>query len=155
MNQVFLIFIHFKLLFMKKMTHLKSTLIVCFILMSLSFSSKNSSSKNFCGPIFFASDYGYPEMNNVKIDDGSYSETYYVCCGNDGYLDQWSSLGFYTISVYVESDWSGGVDRYVGVRYYGGNTIQCQQYSYGQGLYVFTIPSAGCSAYEVFVGASC
>jgi hypothetical protein len=105
-----------------------------------------------CGPIIYAdnSAVGYaPEMNNITIANSQGSNTYYVCCGNDGYLTQVGGSFNLTITVVVENDWSGGSAK-VGIRKYDGTVLQCQQYSYGQGTYTFYFTPSDCGAYTIF-----
>ncbi len=139
---------------MKKLL-LKSMLAI-FVISILGFSTSETYNNKLCGPFFYAdnSNSGIaPEIIHVTISNSTGSYTYYVCCGNDGFLGQWGGSGPYTIRVAVESDWSGPVAS-IGVRYYGGTTIQCQQYTYGQGYYTFYLSGTGCDAFEIFVSPS-
>ncbi len=115
---------------------------------------EETSSRKICGPFFWAdnSNSGIaPEMNNITISNTVESYIYYVCCGNDGFLAQWQGGGDpFTITVVVESDWSGGTAS-IGVRYRGSSVIQCEQYVYGKGTYVFSLPTTWCDSFEVFV----
>lgn len=105
-----------------------------------------------CGPLIYADNSASgsaPEMNSITITNNQSSNTYYVCCGNDGYLTQIGGSFNLTITVVVENDWSGGSAK-VGIRKYDGTVLQCQQYSYGQGTYTFYFTPGDCGAYTIF-----
>lgn len=137
-----------------KLLFLKSFVLIL-ILVNSSFSQKQKETGKFCGPIFYAdnSNSGVaPEINNVTISNYLGSTTFYVCCGNDGYLGQFGGGGTYTIQVVVENDWNGGYGvASIGLRNYGGSVIDCTPYVYGTSTYTFTLPTWSCSGYEVFV----
>lgn len=158
MNQIILVIIHLKLLFMKKITILKSIVAVCFVLLSLSFSKKDSSEKSFCGPSFFMSNCSgnNPEVYEVTFSHSGGQSSYYrddwgdACFGGPSYFAVFGNSTTYTITVEVESDWNGsGTPCRIGIKI-GNTVVQCQQYYYGQGVYTFEL-YAGCfSSYTIF-----
>lgn len=125
------------------------------LVMNLGFSVKKNEYKVSCGPSFYADNSNSdiaPEINNVTISNYLGATTFYVCCGNDGYLGQFGGGGTFTIQVVVENDWNGGYGvASIGLRNYGGSIIDCKPYVYGTGTYTFSLPTWNCTGYEVFV----
>ena len=124
-------------------------LLFLFVITTLGFSEKETTmSKKLCGATFYS--YGdSPEINNITISNCLGSYQYYVCCGNGGYLGTWGGCMNFTITVVVDSEWSGG-SASIGIRNSGGSVIQCQQYNFGQGTYVFNLTLNSCSSYDIF-----
>lgn len=140
-----------------KKKYLTLPFIFCLLIGVLGFTIKENRTtigKGFWGPYFYAdnSEGGLaPEINHIIIaNSSSYSATFYVCCNNDGFLCQMGGAAPFTVTVVVESDWSGSNAK-IGIRNKNtGDILQCQDYNYNQGTYTFQIKSYEPGYFEIF-----